>query len=110
MTIEKLQAHYGFTKMPFGRDLAPGMLFRHTAHAEAAARLTWCVTEKTIGVLTGEVGVGKTVALRAALASLDASRHTLIYLGNPSVGVRGYLELSRQPGLWLAGSRRGQCR
>ena len=31
----------------------------------------------------------KTVALRAALASLDASRHTLIYLGNPSVGVRG---------------------
>src|SRR5207248_651841 len=36
-----------------------------------------------------EVGAGKAVALRAALASLDASRHTLIYLGNPSVGVRG---------------------
>ena len=35
------------------------------------------------------VGAGKTVALRAALATLDASRHTLIYLGNPSVGVRG---------------------
>ncbi len=35
------------------------------------------------------VGAGKTVALRAALASLDPSRHTLIYLGNPSVGVRG---------------------
>ena len=29
------------------------------------------------------------MALRAALASLDPSRHTLIYLGNPSVGVRG---------------------
>ena len=29
------------------------------------------------------------MALRAALATLDASRHTLIYLGNPSVGVRG---------------------
>src|SRR5438034_608390 len=24
--IEKLQAHYGFTRMPFGRDLAPAML------------------------------------------------------------------------------------
>ncbi len=35
------------------------------------------------------VGAGKTVALRAALASLAPSRHTLIYLGNPSVGVRG---------------------
>src|SRR5450631_2963189 len=35
MTIERLQAHYGFTKMPFGRELAPQMLHRHNAHAEA---------------------------------------------------------------------------
>jgi len=33
--IDKLQAHYGFTRMPFGRDLAPGMLHRHAAHNEA---------------------------------------------------------------------------
>ena len=84
MTIEKLQAHYGFTKMPFGRDLAPGMLHRHGAHAEAAARISWCISEHALGVITGEVGAGKTVALRAALASLDASRHTLIYLSVPA--------------------------
>ena len=89
MSIEKLRAHYGFTKMPFRRDLAAGMLHRHGAHAEAAARISWCISEHALGVITGEVGAGKTVALRAALASLDASRHTLIYLGNPSVGVRG---------------------
>jgi type II secretory pathway predicted ATPase ExeA len=89
VTIEKLQAHYGFTKMPFRRDVAPGMLHRHAAHAEAAARISWCISEHALGVITGEVGAGKTVALRAALASLDPSRHTLIYLGNPSVGVRG---------------------
>ena len=45
MTIDKLQAHYGFTRMPFGRDLAPAMLHRHGAHAEAVARIGWCVTE-----------------------------------------------------------------
>jgi type II secretory pathway predicted ATPase ExeA len=84
VSIEKLQAHYGFTKMPFRRDLAPGMLHRHAAHAEAAARISWCISEHALGVITGEVGAGKTVALRAALASLDASRHSLIYLGNPS--------------------------
>jgi type II secretory pathway predicted ATPase ExeA len=83
VTIQKLQAHHGFTKMPFRRDLAPGMLHRHAAHAEAAARISWCISEHALGVITGEVGAGKTVALRAALASLDASRHTLIYLGNP---------------------------
>jgi hypothetical protein len=43
VTIERLQAHYGFSRMPFGRDLAPGMLHRHSAHNEAVARITWCV-------------------------------------------------------------------
>ena len=89
MTIDRLQAHYGFTRMPFGRDLAPGMLHRHPAHAEAVARITWCIEQHALGVITGEVGAGKTVAIRAALAALDASRHTIIYLGNPAVGVRG---------------------
>jgi type II secretory pathway predicted ATPase ExeA len=87
--IERLQATYGFTRMPFGRELAPQMLHRHTAHAEAVARLTWCVDQHALGVLTGEVGVGKTVAARAALAALDPARHTVTYIGNPTIGVRG---------------------
>ena len=90
--IEKLQSHYGFTRTPFGRALAPGMLYRHAAHAEAVARIGWCVTERALGVITGEVGAGKTVAIRAALTSLDSSLHTIIYLGNPAVGGRGYLK------------------
>jgi type II secretory pathway predicted ATPase ExeA len=87
--IERLQGHWGFTRMPFGRDLAPAMLHRHRAHGEAAARISWCITERALGVITGEVGVGKTVAVRAALAALDPSRHIVIYLGNPTVGARG---------------------
>jgi type II secretory pathway predicted ATPase ExeA len=87
--IEKLQSHYGFTRTPFGRALAPQMLHRHGAHAEAVARIGWCISERGLGVVTGEVGAGKTVAVRAALAALDASRHTIIYLGNPTVGGRG---------------------
>ena len=39
--IDKLQSHYGFTKTPFGRALAPQMLHRHGAHAEAVARIGW---------------------------------------------------------------------
>ncbi|MEO3861865.1 ExeA family protein [Acrocarpospora sp. B8E8] len=87
--IERLQAHYGFSRMPFGRDLAPGMLHRHQTHNEAVARITWCVAERALGLVTGEVGVGKTVAVRAAAEALDPTRHTLIYLGNPTVGVHG---------------------
>lgn len=87
--IERLQGHWGFTRTPFGRNLAPSMLHRHTSHGEAVARIGWCVLERRIGVITGEVGAGKTVAIRAALAGLDPTRHTIIYLPNPTVGVRG---------------------
>jgi len=87
--IAKLKSHYGFTKTPFGKALAPQMLHRHDAHAEAVARIDWCISERALGVITGEVGAGKTVAVRAALANLDTSRHTVIYLGNPAVGGRG---------------------
>jgi type II secretory pathway predicted ATPase ExeA len=89
MTLHRLRAHYGFTRTPFGRDLAPQMLHRHASHAEAVARIGWCIGERALGVITGEVGAGKTVAVRAALASLDTTRHTTIYLGNPAVGGRG---------------------
>jgi type II secretory pathway predicted ATPase ExeA len=56
---------------------------------KAVARITWCVEERTLGVICGEVGSGKTVAVRAAVAGLDSSRYIVIYLGNPAVGARG---------------------
>jgi type II secretory pathway predicted ATPase ExeA len=84
-----LRAHYGFSRMPFGKDLAPGMLHVHKAHAEAVARIQWCISEQAIGVISGECGAGKTVAARAAVSSLDVSRHTVLYLGTPGVGLRG---------------------
>ena len=87
MSIDRLRSHYGFSRMPFGKDLAPGMLHAHDAHAQAVARICWSISEQAIGVITGECGAGKTVAARAAVASLDASRPTVLYLGTP--GARG---------------------
>jgi type II secretory pathway predicted ATPase ExeA len=89
VSIDRLRSHYGFSRMPFGKDLAPGMLHAHDAHAEAVARMSWCIAEQAIGVISGECGAGKTVAARAAVAGLDASRHTVLYLGTPGVGLRG---------------------
>jgi type II secretory pathway predicted ATPase ExeA len=71
VSIQRLQSHYGFTTMPFGRGLAPSMLYRHSGHAEAVARITWCIEQRALAVLTGEVGAGKTVAVRAATTALD---------------------------------------
>jgi type II secretory pathway predicted ATPase ExeA len=95
--LQNLQGHWGFSRLPFGRDLAPSMLHRHSAHGEAVARITWVVSERALGLITGEVGVGKTVAVRAALAGLDQARHVVIYLGNPTVGARASTTPSSPP-------------
>ena len=89
MSIDRLRSFWGFSRMPFSKDLAPSMLYTHASHAEAVARITWCVDERVLGLVTGEVGSGKTVAVRAALEATDASRTTVIYLSNPAVGARG---------------------
>lgn len=89
MSIDRLQTHYGFTRNPFDRDIPPQALHPHPSHREAIARINWCVSQKALGVITGEVGAGKTVAIRAALAQLEASRHQIIYIPDPTIGMRG---------------------
>lgn len=87
--IDTVITRFGLARMPFGRDLPPSRLHRHADCGEAAARITWAVSEKTICVITGEVGTGKTVAIRSAVSDLDPAGHTIIYIGNPATGVRG---------------------
>jgi type II secretory pathway predicted ATPase ExeA len=67
-------AHFGFAKTPFTKRIAARDLLSRTAHAEAVARIGFCVAEATLGVICGEVGAGKTVAVRAAVATLDRTR------------------------------------
>jgi len=87
--IDQLRPYYGFTKMPFGKELAPSQLHHHKKQLEVIARLSWCVSERGIGMLTGEVGAGKTVAVRAVVAGLDQLNHKIIYIGNPTMGQKG---------------------
>jgi len=87
--MSDLKHYFGFTRTPFTREIEADNLHLHKSHLEAVARITWCIQERGLGVVTGEVGAGKTVATRAATATLDPSRHTIIYLGNPAVGAIG---------------------
>ncbi|HEV7207801.1 MAG TPA: AAA family ATPase [Mycobacteriales bacterium] len=87
--LDKIQSFFGFTTMPYGRGLAPGMLFHSSDHAQAAARIGYGIATRGITVITGEVGVGKTVAARAALGRTEPARHHLIYIPDPTVGARG---------------------
>ena len=92
-------AHFGLSRTPFGKSVPARDLFARQAHAEAIARISFCIVEQLLGVVTGDVGAGKTVALRAAVAALDPTRHRVIYIANPSFGTRGlYVTIVRALG------------
>ena len=92
-------SHFGLTRTPFGKRIAAKDLFVRDAHAEAVARISFCVMESALGVITGDVGAGKTVAVRAAVAGLDPTRHQVIYVANPAFGTRGlYVTIVRALG------------
>ncbi|MEO3892758.1 AAA family ATPase [Nonomuraea sp. B5E05] len=87
--LDPLLKHFTLKAMPFRRDIQPAALHRSADHAQACARITWTIADHALGVLTGEVGVGKTAAVRAAIAALDPTKHTIVYIANPAVGTRG---------------------
>jgi type II secretory pathway predicted ATPase ExeA len=92
-------AHFGLARTPFGKSIPARSLFARQAHAEAIARISFCIVEQSLGVVTGDVGAGKTVALRAAVAGLDPTRHQVIYIANPAFGTRGlYVTIVRALG------------
>src|SRR5947208_2695590 len=82
--------HFGFTKLPFSKTISAAQLCDRASHQEAVARIRFCISESLLGVITGEVGVGKTVAVRAAISQLDQAAHHIVYLANPTVGTRGF--------------------
>lgn len=84
------QEYYGFSTTPFSRGLATSKLFVASGQEELKARLTHLVRERGIGVITGEIGSGKSTAVRAFVESLDPTRYTVVYTANPLIGAAGF--------------------
>src|SRR5438445_454099 len=82
-------SHFGFTHTPFSKTIPASQLCERASLQEAVARIRFTIAEALLGVLTGEVGVGKTVAVRATTAQLDPASHHVIYVSNPAFGTRG---------------------
>ncbi|MEI7815123.1 MAG: AAA family ATPase [Coriobacteriia bacterium] len=74
------RAHFGFTHYPFERALQPDELFASSAAREAQARLQHLVELRGIGLVTGEVGSGKTTVCRQLAASLHPGLYRLFYV------------------------------
>lgn len=84
------QEFYGFATMPFSCGLSISNLFPAAGQEELKARLSYLVRERGIGLITGEVGSGKSTAIRAFVDGLDPTRYTVVYTANPHVGISGF--------------------
>lgn len=74
------KAYFGMTTTPFTNEIPVSELFEGVQFKELISRLKYLVETKGIGLVTGEVGSGKTVSLRAFTSSLHPSLYKTIYL------------------------------
>ena len=78
-----MESHdWGFTHLPFQKDLDVTALFMSPQLTEPAARLQVMVARRLLGVVTGDIGAGKSSAIRYLAAQLDPQHHPLCYLAN----------------------------
>lgn len=66
--------------VPFRRDVTGEALFETRSHQEAMARLTYVLEHRALGLLTGEVGSGKTTLIRKLLTGLDEMKFQPVYI------------------------------
>jgi len=78
---------YGFAQMPFSKSVHTKDLFQSSGHREIQGRLTYALHERLPALITGDVGAGKSTALRAFARSLDHNIYSVVYLANPYLGV-----------------------
>ncbi len=83
----------------FSRHISASALFESAGHREAIARLHLMVENNYLGLLTGEVGSGKSTLIRCLLEGLDNMRYQPVYIASSSLKPRDfYGELLRHAG------------
>lgn len=78
------QQHFGLKHAPLGKQTPE--LWDDGALSTLNARFQWLLESPGVGLLTGEPGVGKTVALRQLTQGLNPHRYQVIYLAETDFG------------------------
>jgi general secretion pathway protein A len=92
------QSFFGFKKTPFGDSPDNKQLFASAAWQQVNSRLEFLAQHHGVGLLTGEVGAGKSTAARVFTAALNPNLYKTLYV-HYSSGTA--LDLLRQIALTL---------
>ena len=72
--------HFAFTRLPFATPAHTDELFESASRREAEARLNHLIELRGIGLLTGEVGSGKTTVCRHVTGQLHPGLYRVCYV------------------------------
>jgi len=80
----------GLRRLPFPKAPEPEELFRWPGLEELLARLRFAFACQGFALVTGEVGSGKSTALRLFTSGLDAQRQPLLYFADSGLSPREF--------------------
>lgn len=90
------QEHFSLHGTPFDRSLACTSLYPSKQFQEAVARLQYVCEHRCLGVLTGDVGAGKSTVLRFLEHSLDPNHFQFLYIVDSELTPRVFYTLALQ--------------
>jgi general secretion pathway protein A len=100
-------SHYGLTEQPFGISTDPGSFWKRPQLEDAFEKLTQALQRQEPCVaVTGDVGTGKTIFIRALLHAADASG-MMLTIADPGLGAGDFFgSLALELGMaWTRGGR-----
>jgi type II secretory pathway predicted ATPase ExeA len=97
---KRLQAHFGFTKIPFKKGMWASEMFDSRSQRELHHGLQLWNEVHGFALVTGASGVGKSITVRRFAGELDEARFTVVHLtGVPSTPTGFLRMLNRALGL-----------
>lgn len=86
-------SYYGLSELPFELHPNPRYLLLTAKHREALANLQYGISaRKSLTVLLGEAGTGKTTLVRAAMESVACRNGRILLLSNPTLTRAEFIE------------------
>lgn len=81
-------AFFNMEHLPFERDLPVDSLCKTTRFTDVIERLKYASDNQQFAVLTGDIGTGKSTALRALKETLDPEKYLVIYVSENNLTPR----------------------
>jgi len=101
-TVEKEQEQ---GPIPFSKSLNSDELFNYTQLNELRRLLKLAIAQRTMMIVTGEAGVGKSTAVGATTDELPTNKYLVAYLGQDQGGASIWRRLASSLGLRASVSR-----